>query len=93
MQLELGVVLRRQRDYRRSAAACREALALDNANGQVCPPSGAARGMCQAALRQQRQAGLLGVFMGHLQRLAMLKPKGSLPPFSPPALAPTAPRW
>ena len=36
IQLELGVVLRRQRDYRRSVRACRAALDADGSNAQVC---------------------------------------------------------
>ena len=35
IQLELSVVLRRQRDYRRSVRACRAALEHDRANAQV----------------------------------------------------------
>ena len=35
IQLELGVVLRRQRDYRQSVRACRTALDADRANPQV----------------------------------------------------------
>lgn len=46
IQLELGVVLRRQRDYRRSVRACRAAVDFNRANAQVLP----AAGSCVATL-------------------------------------------
>ena len=40
IHLELGVVLRRQRDYRRSVRACRAAVDFNRANAQVLPSAG-----------------------------------------------------